>query len=141
MDYPRSGRCLCGAVEVTLNAPPFAVVACHCSHCSRTSGSAFSLVGLAMLDSVEVRGPVKAYHDVSKQGAPRERRFCSECGSPVETYAPENFDQGFTVVKLALFDSIDDFVPVVETFCERRAAWLPAFDGTAMFTEMPPVPA
>ena len=39
-----SGSCLCGQVPVRLAAEPVMVALCHCSHCQKTAGSAFSTV-------------------------------------------------------------------------------------------------
>lgn len=138
MSYPRTGRCLCGAVTVTLTAAPLAVAACHCAHCRRAGGAEFSLVGIVTADSITIDGELTAYHDHSRQGEPRQRRFCPTCGSPVETFAPANAERGVTIVKLSVFDDLDDFAPQIETFGERRAAWLPAFAEATVFDQMPP---
>src|SRR6187551_1629262 len=38
-----SGGCLCGAVRYECNAEPFGTAICHCTHCQKVSGSAFSV--------------------------------------------------------------------------------------------------
>ena len=38
-----SGSCLCGAIKYTCAAQAVMVAACHCSHCRKQSGSAFSV--------------------------------------------------------------------------------------------------
>jgi len=37
------GRCLCGDVRYTSAAEPVVVALCHCTHCQRQSGGAFSV--------------------------------------------------------------------------------------------------
>ena len=37
------GQCLCGEVGFECDAAPVVTVACHCTHCQKTSGSAFSV--------------------------------------------------------------------------------------------------
>ena len=38
-----SGGCLCGAVRYECNAEPLGTAICHCTHCQKVSGSAFSV--------------------------------------------------------------------------------------------------
>jgi hypothetical protein len=40
---PIEGGCACGKVRYRLEAPPFAVHACHCRHCQKESGSSYQL--------------------------------------------------------------------------------------------------
>jgi hypothetical protein len=71
------GRCLCGAVRVTVaGAHDPRVGACHCRMCQRWSGGLF-LCFNADAAGVTVAGPVTRY--ASSDFA--ERAFCSVCGS------------------------------------------------------------
>src|SRR5262245_64183152 len=38
-----SGGCLCGAVRYEWSAEPLGTAICHCTHCQKVSGSAFSV--------------------------------------------------------------------------------------------------
>jgi hypothetical protein len=42
MGGKRSGGCLCGTVRYTLDCEPVMLALCHCTHCQKQSGSAFS---------------------------------------------------------------------------------------------------
>jgi hypothetical protein len=44
-----SGGCLCGAVRYECNAEPLGTAICHCTHCQKVSGSAFSVNVVASL--------------------------------------------------------------------------------------------
>ena len=71
------GRCLCGAVTITVaGAHDPRPGACHCRMCQRWSGGLF-LCFNADADGVTVAGPVTRY--ASSDFA--ERAFCSVCGS------------------------------------------------------------
>jgi hypothetical protein len=133
----RHGTCLCGQVQVALHTAPLVVAACHCRHCRKTSGSAFSLVAVMLADGVEVTGPVAEYLDTADSGTAVTRRFCAACGSPVETASAETAKQGTRLVKLGLFDELDELVPRMELFCGGRVGWLPAFSETQTFAAMP----
>ena len=38
------GGCLCGSIRYTCDAEPALTANCHCKHCQRQSGSAFSTI-------------------------------------------------------------------------------------------------
>ncbi|WP_159501899.1 GFA family protein [Microbacterium sp. 18062] len=129
----RRGTCLCGRVDVTLEGEPLAIVACHCAHCRTQGGTALSLVAVMPQDAVRIAGALTDYPDTGGS----TRRFCGACGTPVETVSLGTRREGTRVVKLGLFDGVDLLPPVVETFGRERAAWLPPFEGTAVFETMP----
>lgn len=77
MSAPLRGRCLCGAVTVTVDGPHDPRVgACHCRMCQRWSGGLF-LCFDAPAASVTVAGEVREYQssDFARRG------FCPACGS------------------------------------------------------------
>ncbi|OWJ79535.1 aldehyde-activating protein [Haematobacter missouriensis] len=74
----RTGRCLCGAVQISIRNAPVALGACHCENCRRWTGSA--LIGLTVApEDIAIVGSdsVTAYR--SSDWATRS--FCSVCGS------------------------------------------------------------
>lgn len=74
-----SGRCLCGAVTITVaGAHDPRVGACHCRLCQRWSGGLL-LRFAAEASAVTVRGDVARY----RSSAFAERAFCPLCGSHV----------------------------------------------------------
>jgi hypothetical protein len=140
MNICHHGSCLCGQVQVSLRAAPLVVAACHCRHCQKTSGSAFSLVAVVLANAVEVTGSLVEYLDTANSGAAVTRRFCGACGSPIETESAETIRQGTRVVKLGLFDGLGELPPRMELFCGGRAGWLPVFQETQVFAAMPTAP-
>lgn len=72
-----SGRCLCGAVEITVaGAHDPRPGACHCRMCQRWSGGVFMCFE-AQADAVTVTGDVTCF----ASSAFSERAFCPRCGS------------------------------------------------------------
>lgn len=72
------GRCLCGAVTVAVTGPLGEASACHCSACTRWTGSV--LIGLDIpRDRVSYSGPIKSYASSSFS----ERAWCDICGTAV----------------------------------------------------------
>ncbi len=76
LSEPLKGRCLCGAVTITLNAARPLVDICHCEMCVRWSGT--FLGGLSgKCFTITGQDAVSTYR--SSDWA--ERCFCSICGS------------------------------------------------------------
>jgi hypothetical protein len=132
-----TGSCLCGEVRVTLTGDPVAVAVCHCTHCQKTAGSAFSIVLLVPEAAVTVEGSVSGYGDRGDSGLAVTRNFCSTCGSPVETSSEATRGQHVRIVKAGLFAGVREFTPKMELFCSSRSTWVPALPGTATFAGMP----
>lgn len=70
------GKCLCGAVTVSIVPANTSLHACHCDMCRAWAGSTFMAVE-AKKDSLKVDGPVKVFS--SSDWA--ERAWCDTCGS------------------------------------------------------------
>lgn len=74
-----TGRCLCGAVTVTVAGEHDPCVgACHCRMCQRWSGGLF-LCFNAEADGVTIAGEVRTH----RSSPFAERGFCPVCGSHV----------------------------------------------------------
>lgn len=123
---------------MTLACEPLAVFACHCTHCQKTSGAAFSVVVLAPDAGLSMTGAVNVYQDRGDSGQAVLRSFCETCGSPVETASDETQAQGVRLIKGGLFAGRREFAPQVEIFCDRRLSWVPALKDTATFAGMQP---
>ncbi|MCL9998026.1 MAG: GFA family protein [Erythrobacter sp.] len=73
---PVTGRCLCGAVTITVTAMQAEVEICHCAMCQRWGGAFFAgLKGESV--TVTGEGAITLYR--SSEWA--ERAFCGTCGS------------------------------------------------------------
>ncbi|MEW2545359.1 GFA family protein [Streptomyces sp. NPDC047002] len=132
----RTGHCLCGSISYRFDAEPAAVVVCHCGHCQRHTGSAFSVNVLVPRDSLRVEGTPKAVRTTgAENGSPRDRQFCGDCGTPVFTVlheAPE-----LMIVKAGTLDDHTGIEPTAEVWLRRAQDWVepsahrPLFEGDA----------
>jgi hypothetical protein len=43
---PLTGRCMCGAVQISTSAPFLGALYCHCKRCQRRSGTTRSITAL-----------------------------------------------------------------------------------------------
>ena len=119
----RTGRCLCGAVTYALDGDPIATAVCHCSHCQRQSGSAFSVNVIALEGQLSVSGTLGTYEETGESGDDVfvRRRFCGSCGSPIVS---EMVKTGLIAVKAGTLDERDEVAPTVEVWCVDRQPWV-----------------
>jgi hypothetical protein len=110
-----TGRCLCGAVTVTVTGDHDPRVgACHCRMCQRWSGGLFLCFNA---EGVEAKGPVARF----RSSPFSERAFCASCGSHLWFH---DFDKPEGEVELmpGLFDESRDWPMRSEIYVDRRLA-------------------
>ncbi|MFB7493496.1 GFA family protein [Streptomyces sp. NPDC056161] len=128
----RTGHCLCGSVGYRFDAEPETVVLCHCGHCQRHSGAAFSVNVLVARDALKITGTPKSYRTVgAENGNPRDRLFCGECGTPILTLLHERPD--LVIVKAGTLDDPTGLKPSAEVWWRRAQDWLEPAPGRARF--------
>lgn len=108
-----SGRCLCGAVRVSVARADRALSACHCGMCRRWSGGVqFGLN--AAPEGVRVAGPVRRH----ASSAFAERGWCDRCGTQLwlRDTDPAGADYEFLP---GIFGERDDLVLDRENYADR----------------------
>lgn len=121
------GGCLCGAVRYEAHDPAVTAI-CHCTHCQKISGSAYSVNLLFPEANVRVSGRTQAYVDTGDSGGRLQRHFCPECGSSL--YSKADALPGMTVLKGGTLDDTSVIRPAVQLYCERAQKWAPLAPGT-----------
>jgi hypothetical protein len=73
-----NGGCLCGQVRYSAHTEPTFVGVCHCKHCQKQSGTAFSVVVAIPKSAMSIQGQLKTYHDKQPSFPPRSNscRIC-----------------------------------------------------------------
>ena len=128
----KSGGCLCGAVRYEVSSDPAVQLVCHCSHCQKQAGSAFSAIaGVPEAALSLTKGVVKNYTDHGESGRPVERQFCGNCGSPL--FSKVEVAPGMIWIKLGTFDETDWFAPAAHIWTKSKQPWVelgtvPAFE-------------
>lgn len=119
----KTGRCLCGSITYSFEGDPIATAVCHCSHCQRQSGSAFSVNLIAMPSQLTVEGDLATYEETGENGDAVyvRRRFCPSCGSPIVS---EMVQSGAIAVKAGTLDDRTGLQPNVEAWCVDRQPWV-----------------
>ena len=83
-----TGRCFCGAVEVTVTGEPLGMGYCHCSSCRSWSAGPVNAFTLWAPDAVQITEGaenVAAYHKSDNS----VRKWCKICGGHLLTDHPQ----------------------------------------------------
>lgn len=122
-DMSTTGRCLCGEITYEIEGDPLATVVCHCEHCQRQSGGAFSVNVIVMPTQIEISGELKTYVETGENddGEYVHRKFCGSCGSPIVS---ELLGPGMTAVKAGTLDDRSAVAPTAEVWCVDRQPWV-----------------
>ena len=125
-----TGRCLCGGVTYELAGDVIATAVCHCDHCQRQGGSAFSVNLVVHESQLTVTGDLRTYEDTGERGDAVyvRRRFCGTCGSPIVSELAE--PPGIVAVKAGTLDDKSAVQPTIEAWCVDRQPWV-ALPGIA----------
>ena len=119
-----TGRCLCGGVTWELTGDLIATAICHCDHCQRQSGGAFSVNLVARDSQLSINGDLKTYEERGELGDDVyvRRRFCPSCGSPIVSELAKT--GGVVAVKAGTLDDKSAVLPTVEVWCVDRQPWV-----------------
>ncbi len=120
----RTGRCLCGAVTFELSGDLIATAVCHCRHCQRQSGGAFSVNLVAHESQLTLHGELTTYEERGENNDDVyvRRRFCGACGSPIVSELAKS--AGVVAVKAGALDDTSTVLPNVEVWCVDRQPWV-----------------
>jgi hypothetical protein len=119
-----SGRCQCGNISYELTGDLLATAVCHCSHCQRQSGGAFSVNLIAFESQLAVSGELSTFEDRGENGDAVYvlRRFCGTCGSPIVSVLTDG--NGIIAVKAGTLDDTSNVKPTVEAWCSHKQPWV-----------------
>jgi hypothetical protein len=112
------GGCLCGNIKYYSKSGPLFTTICHCSHCQKQSGTAFSIIIGIEKKALHIKGNMKSYKDMGNSGKPVHRKFCGNCGSPIisdVSAAPDLF-----FIKAGTINNIKSLNPTKEIWTDHK---------------------
>jgi hypothetical protein len=128
------GKCLCEGVRFEIDAPLGAVIACHCSLCRRSTGSAFNPNASVPAERFRITSGHELVREFSRTpGA--YRAFCSRCGSPL--YGRSDTYPNIMRVRLGTLESTSGAGPIAHIFTGSKADWFDINDRAEQFAEWP----
>ena len=106
-----------------LTGDPIATAVCHCEHCQRQGGGAFSVNVVVHESQLTVSGTLQTYVETGENddGEYVRRRFCGTCGSPIVSELVHS--AGVVAVKAGTLDDRSEVRPTVEVWCVDRQPW------------------
>lgn len=129
------GGCLCGALRYRISREPMATVVCHCTHCQKSSGGAFSVNLMVEEDAVALVGEASRYQDRGESGAAVYRCFCPKCGSPVLSIL--DAIPGVLAIKAGTLDDVSNVAPVSQVWRRSAHSWLARLNDLPAFETSP----
>ncbi|MCB1540759.1 MAG: GFA family protein [Rhodoblastus sp.] len=117
-----TGGCLCGNIRYTLKAEPALTVVCHCTHCQKTSGSAFSTNLVIQRADIDFTGNMAAYDDKADSGNTLKRSFCPKCGSSIMSESSGR--PGAAVLKAGSLDDPSKINPAMQIWTRSAQPWV-----------------
>ena len=110
---PLTGRCMCGAVQISTSAPFLGALYCHCKRCQRRSGTARSITGLCPAGAFAVTAGEDKVR-IWDPGDGWRKAFCAECGSHTHTISPD--DPTLVAIRLGCLDQDPGIRPQAHQF-------------------------
>lgn len=129
------GSCLCGAVQYEVEGSPMWMGHCHCAHCRKQHGSAFSTYAgwpSERFRFLSGQDRVKGY--ASSPGIARQ--FCEVCGSSL-FFASEGNTAGVSIA-LGTLEGDPGMRAQMHIFVASKVPWYDIQDGLPQFDAYPP---
>jgi hypothetical protein len=132
-----TGGCLCGKVRYSISQPVEKVIACHCTHCQKASGSGVSHNTPIPLSALTMTaGTPKLYEDMADSGNILNRYFCGDCGSPL--YSQRTKTPEMVVIKVGTLDDSNAMKLIMNIWTKSSRPWMAIDQSTACFPENRP---
>jgi hypothetical protein len=141
MTFLQTGGCLCGAVRYEITQAPGMVYTCHCTHCQRATGGAFSIGVVVADEAFFVAGselkPVKRTAD---SGRVATTWVCPECGTWLGGGGKKPREPavgGFRTVRGGTLDDTSWLQPTVHFWTRSAQTWFALPQGGRRFETQP----
>lgn len=128
-----TGGCACGAVRYACDAPPTAMINCHCRDCQRAGGSGYSPTVVVPKSALRLlRGEPKVHEVRGESGNTARRSFCGDCGSPL--FASTSSRPDSLGIRAGTLDDPSVFQPAADLWTASAQPWdvmdpaVPKFD-------------
>lgn len=123
MSVTLSGSCLCGSIRYEITQTPHSIVACHCTHCQKASGSGSSHNAILPTDAFRLlSGQTKCFSDMAASGNRLLRHFCGDCGSPI--FSQRENAPGVVVLKVGSLDDSSTMQVAMNIWTRSARPWV-----------------
>jgi hypothetical protein len=133
-----TGRCLCGAVTLSIESEAIGARTCWCRDCQKFGGGNGTTNAFFRADSIAQTGELSWYNSVAESGNQTSRAFCPKCGSHVFTKgsgAPH-----LCGVRVSILDDSDLAPPQAVIWTDSAPRWAAPDGRLPNFPKAPPPP-
>lgn len=139
MSETLNGGCLCGAIRYEISQALPSIVACHCTHCQKASGSGASHNAILPAEAFHLRsGQPKHFSDTAESGNRLLRHFCGDCGSPI--FSQREYAPGIVVLKVGSLDESSNMRVVMDIWTRSARPWMHIDSDSVQHSEGRPTP-
>lgn len=133
-----TGGCLCGNIRYSVSQPIEKIIACHCTHCQKASGSGASHNVVVPTSAMTITaGTPKLYADTAQSGNILNRYFCPDCGSPI--YSQRAKTPEMMVIRVGTLDDSREMKLVMNIWTNSARPWMHIDSATERYPENRPV--
>jgi hypothetical protein len=130
------GGCVCGAVRYELLEDPMFTQACHCTHCQRSTGSAFMLSLVLELGNIKIQnGQPQVCPFTGGSGQKYDLNVCSACGTALWGNR-QGQSRGLAYLRAGTLDETRKLKPQAHIYTASKQEWVQLSDGAPAFTGM-----
>jgi hypothetical protein len=118
------GSCLCGSVNYQSSEKPTMTAVCHCTHCQKQTGTAFSVIVCVPESSLTFsnKDNLANYQDTGDTGGRVDRHFCGKCGSPILSLVESM--PGLAFIKAGTLNDTSWLNPTLHVWCDSAQPWV-----------------
>jgi hypothetical protein len=116
-----TGGCLCGAVRITISAPPIITRVCWCRLCQALGGGSATVNVCFPADAVQVEGVMTDYPCTAESGSRMHRHFCPTCGAPLFSAAESR--PHLTFLRAGALDDPEIARPAMTIWTSQAPTW------------------
>ncbi|WP_260921781.1 GFA family protein [Novosphingobium sp. 9] len=133
--HPFTGRCNCGAVSATIDAPPLWVRQCWCAQCQRIACGNATVNASFPVEHIHLEGELAWSPNTAASGNVVEHGFCAKCGTQVMSRNSGRLQA--RTVRVGFLDQSDALVPDSAIWLEEAPEWVRVPEGMEGFPRQP----
>jgi len=135
-----TGRCLCGAITLSIAGDPVGARTCWCRDCQKLGGGNGTTNAFFRAEDISHTGDLSWFNGVADSGNQTRRAFCSKCGSPVFTTGSGAVWMGLWGVRVSMLDNSDLAPPQDVIWTSSAPDWAAPDLRLPNFPKTPPPP-
>jgi len=130
----KTGGCNCGAVRYGLQEKPLFTHVCHCKQCQRSSGGAFNVSTVVLIQDLKIEDCTPDTHFVSgPTGNEYEVWGCDQCGCTIGGRSVSPSKE--MVLRPGTLDDISDLQPQAHIWVKEKQTWVDIPEELPSFSE------